>query len=95
MCEKTRLIERNLVPLIDEINMNYNHLANDSMRSFIPYVNILHTIRTNILHIENQIDNLRIIDDNYYYDKINIIENVLNAINNNIEENRKQIMKSV
>lgn len=48
VCKKTRLIERNLVPLIDEINMNYNYLANNSIRSFIPYVNILLTIRTNI-----------------------------------------------
>jgi len=95
VCEKTRLIEQNLVPLIDEINMNYNHLANDSIRSFISYVNILLTIKTNILNIENQIDNLRIINDNYYYNTILTYENILNAINDNIEENRKQIMKSV
>jgi hypothetical protein len=81
-CDKIRMINNLLEPLLEEIRMNYRHLHNN-----------IDGIQNNFESIANEIELLKISSTNNYNDKILTYYVILNAIYNNITTMRLNQMR--
>lgn len=81
-CDKIRMINNLLEPLLEEIRMNYRHLHSN-----------IYSIQNNFESIANEIELLRISSTSNYNDKILTYYTILNAIYDNITIMRQNQMR--